>query len=254
MIKIKNNRKSGSLFHYAHFICDCLFTEIVNDIFKFETVFREKSLSQTIGNFTNIYEEVMGNVNTELSKKEFDKLNLETTILCNKENYLKKECFIKFRNYIFTRYNINHEKYNINYPEIILIERGDRMELIDDEHLQKQNKNTTTGKERREIKDIEKLKAYFDKKYKEKFKTIILEKMTFKEQINYFNNAKIIVCAHGAGMSNMLFCKKGTIIIEVTCNNYWLFFNDISTNLELLHYKCNKNNYNEIIDIFNKVY
>lgn len=29
MIRIKNNRKEGSLFHYAHFICDCLFSEII---------------------------------------------------------------------------------------------------------------------------------------------------------------------------------------------------------------------------------
>lgn len=123
MIKIKNNRKSGSLFHYAHFICDCLFTEIVNDIYKFEAVFREKSLSQTIGNFKNIYEEVMENVSTELPKKDFDKLQVDTLILGNKENYLEKEYFDKFRNYIFTRYNINEANYDINFPEIVLIER-----------------------------------------------------------------------------------------------------------------------------------
>lgn len=251
MIKIKNNRKCGSLFHYAHFICDCLFTEIVNDIYNFKIVYREKTLSQTIGILKNIYEEVMGNVNIELPKKEYDELNLETTILGNKENYLEKEYFIKFRNYIFTRYNINETVYDINYPEIVLIERGARIELIDDAQLQMQNTNITTGKERREIKDIENLKTYFNENYKERFKTIILEKMPFKEQIKYFNNAKIIICAHGAAMSNMLFCKKGTIIIEVTCNIYWKFFNDISSNLELLHYKCIKNNYNEIIDIFN---
>jgi hypothetical protein len=254
MIKIKNNRIKGSLYHYAHFICDCLFTEIVNDIYNFETVFREKSIPQTLGNFKNIYEEVMGNANTELIKKDFDELNLETIILGNKEDYIKKEYFDKFRNYIFERYSINETNYDINYPEIILIERGDRIELIDDEQLQKQNKNITSGKERREIKDIEKLKTYFNKKHKEKYKTIILENMTFKEQVNYFNNAKIIVCAHGAGMSNMLFCKKGTVIIEVTCDKIWRFFDDISTNLELLHYKCNKNNYFMIIDMFNKVY
>jgi hypothetical protein len=33
MIKIKNIRDGGSLFHYAHFICDCLFPEIINEIY-----------------------------------------------------------------------------------------------------------------------------------------------------------------------------------------------------------------------------
>ena len=154
MIKIKNNRKEGSLYHYAHFICDCLFTEVVNDIFIFKIVYREKIIPQTLGNFKNIYEEVMGNVNTELPKKEFDELNLETTILGNKEEYLEKEYFIKFRNYIFTRYNINETVYDINYPEVILIERGDRIELINDEKLQRENKNITNGKERREIREM----------------------------------------------------------------------------------------------------
>lgn len=254
MIKIKNNRKEGNLYHYAHFICDCLFPEVINDIFNFKTVVREKSIPQTIGNFKNIYEEVMENVNTELIKKEFDKLQIDTLILGNKEDYLEKEYFVKFRNYIFTRYNINETVYDINYPEILLIERGERIELIDDEELKKYNKNITNGKERREIKDIEKIKSYFNENYKEKFKTVILENISFKEQINYFNNAKVIVCAHGAGLSNMLFCKKGTIIIEVTCNTKWKFFDDISSNLELVHYKYNENNCYKIIYIFNKVY
>lgn len=42
MIKIKNNRVDGSLFHYAHFICDCLFPEIICDIFNYDEVIREK--------------------------------------------------------------------------------------------------------------------------------------------------------------------------------------------------------------------
>ena len=33
MIKIKNNRGEGSVFHYAHFICDWLFPKIISNIF-----------------------------------------------------------------------------------------------------------------------------------------------------------------------------------------------------------------------------
>jgi hypothetical protein len=36
MIKIKNNRNKGYLFHYAHFLCDCLFPEISSNIFRFK--------------------------------------------------------------------------------------------------------------------------------------------------------------------------------------------------------------------------
>lgn len=52
MIKVINSRDGGSLFHYAHFICDCLFPEIICDIFKYDEVIREKNIHQTIGNFT----------------------------------------------------------------------------------------------------------------------------------------------------------------------------------------------------------
>ena len=33
MIKIINKRKGGFLYHYAHFLCDCLFPEIINNIY-----------------------------------------------------------------------------------------------------------------------------------------------------------------------------------------------------------------------------
>ena len=78
MIKIKNIRKEGSLFHYAHFICDCLFPEIVCDIFKYSEVIREKTIEQTIGNFNKIYTDVMLIKNTELPSSDFQNLNINT--------------------------------------------------------------------------------------------------------------------------------------------------------------------------------
>ena len=34
MIRIINHRQTGGhLYHYAHFICHCLFTEIINNIY-----------------------------------------------------------------------------------------------------------------------------------------------------------------------------------------------------------------------------
>jgi hypothetical protein len=47
MIKVINKRtKRGSLFHYAHFLCDCLFPEIINDIYSYKKVVREKILDK----------------------------------------------------------------------------------------------------------------------------------------------------------------------------------------------------------------
>jgi len=248
MIKVINKRNFGNLFHYAHFICDCLFPEIINEIFKFNQVVREKNIDQTLGNFKKIYEEVMMIKNIELNNTDFINLNIQTIIYKNKENYFDKIYFDKFRNFIFTRYNINYIQFDKNYPEVILIKRYHRIELIDDEDLKKINKNITTGKERREINNIDIVEEYLQDKYNQNFKSLFMELISFEEQIKYFNNAKLIICAHGAVMSNMFFCKEKTTIIEVTCNCKFKFFDIISKNLNLNHVKINDNKYDIIIN------
>ena len=199
MIKIKNVRHNGNLFHYAHFICDCLFPEIINEIYKYNVVVREKNLHQTIGNFDKIYNEVMIAENKEYLKEEYDNLNVDTIIYKPKEYYSCKESFLKFRNYIFSRYNIDKFKYNTEYPEVILIQRGERIKLIDDPILNKLcNSSSTatwdisTGKERREINNISRLKIYLQNKYNNKFKSFYFEGIDFQKQVNLFNNAKLI--------------------------------------------------------------
>jgi hypothetical protein len=247
MIKVKNNRYDGSLFHYAHFICDCLFPEIMCNIFNYDEVIRLKNIDQTIGNFSKIYTDVMMVKNTELLSDDFNNLNVDTINYKQKEEYADKIYFDKFRNYIFGRYNIKNLEYNNHYPEIILVKRNDRINLIDDEYLQKINTNIWTGKERREINDINDIEFFLQKRYENKFKSLYFENLPFEEQIKYFNNAKLIICAHGAVMSNMFFCKEGTTIIEVTCDCTWPFFDKISNILKLNHIKCYKNNIEDII-------
>jgi len=246
MIKIKNNRNEGSLFHYAHFICDCLFTEIINDIFNYSEVIREKNIHQTIGNFSKIYTDVMRIKNTELLINDFNNLNVDTICYKNKESYCDKIYFDKFINFIFQRYNIKNLEYNNDYPEVILIKRNHRINLIDDEYLSKINTNVTTGSERREINNIIDIENLLNKKYENKCKSLYFENLHFEEQIKYFNNAKLIICAHGAVMSNMFFCKEGTKIIEVTCSCSWPFFDTISEILKLNHIKCHENNFDSI--------
>lgn len=250
MIKVINTRLKGSLFHYAHFICDCLFPEIIADIFNYNEVVRKKTIGQTIGNFSKIYTEVMMIKNTELLNHDFDGINVDTIRYKSKEEYCDRTYFDKFINFIFERYNIRNLQYNNDYPEVILIKRNDRIQLIDDEYLSKMNKNITTGKERREIDNINEIENFLTIKYENNFKGLYFENLPFEEQIKYFYNAKVIICAHGAVMSNMFFCKEGTKIIEVTCGHEWPFFDIISDILKLDHVKCHENNFDAIMDLF----
>lgn len=246
MIKVHIPKQEGYLFHYAHFICDCLFPEIICDIFNYDEVIRLKDINQTLGNFNKIYEEVTRVKNTELLRNEFDNLNVDMIRCKKRHEYANIINFNKFRNYIFERYNI---KYDNNYPEVILIKRNDRTQLVDDADLQTQIPSNiiTSGKERREIKDVTVIESYLQDKFKDKFKGLYFEHLPFEEQIKYFNNAKFIICAHGAVMSNMFFCKSGTTILEVTCGTRWPFFDTISRILNLNHLKCHTNNKDAII-------
>ena len=49
-----------------------------------------------------------------------------------------------------------------------------------------------------------------------KYKT---ENLNFFEKIYLFNNANFIIGAHGAGLANLAFCKKGTKVIEIRPKN-----------------------------------
>jgi hypothetical protein len=253
IINIINKRTMGSLFHYAHFICDCLYPEIINEIYKYEKVMRIKNIDQTLGNFVKLYEEIMKNNSIEIVEDDFYKLNVTPVILNPKESYEDFQYMNIFREYIFNRYNINHSVYIENYPEVILIKRGERIRLIDDDSLNSINTNITTGNERREIKEREMLEEYLKNKYSDKFKAIFLEEKTFEEQVKLFNNSKLIIMAHGACMSNMFFCKPGTTIIEVICNKSWDFFDVISNNLQLNHIKIEINEPGHIINIMSTV-
>jgi capsular polysaccharide biosynthesis protein len=50
---------------------------------------------------------------------------------------------------------------------------------------------------------------------KKGFTTYNVEKLNIQEQIFLFNEASIIVGAHGAAFSNIIFCKPETKIIEI---------------------------------------
>jgi len=141
----------------------------VNRIYEYKQVYREKNIHQTIGNFSKIYEEVMQIQNIEISKEEYETLDVQTIKISPCEAFCRTSIddIVFFRTFIFNRYEMNHDELQVKknesyelYPKVILIKRGSRIQLIDDAELKKVNNNITTGKERREIKDIEKVEDF----------------------------------------------------------------------------------------------
>jgi hypothetical protein len=243
----------GSLFHYAHFLIDCIFPEVINEIYKYSTVVRIKSIDQTLGNFAGFYENIMGIKTTEVSETEFNKLDIKPMILPPKEHYVDIESLTKFRNYIFDRYSINSLNRSSDYPKVLLIKRGGRRQLINDPDLQKFNTNVTTGKERREITQIQRVEHFLNAKYGADFRAVYLETKTFEEQVNLFHHAQLIVMAHGAATSSILFCKPYTVILEVSCGMNFPWFNECFHLLKINYLKTGVNDPEIIINSLKKI-
>jgi|TARA_B110000114_G_C15071367_1_gene389766 capsular polysaccharide biosynthesis protein len=73
---------------------------------------------------------------------------------------------------------------------------------------------------------------------KKGFKTYQLSKLDFFEQIYLFNNAKIIIGAHGAGFSNIVFSNPGTKILEIIPKTHpRIIYKKISNTLNLSYSK-----------------
>ena len=50
--------------------------------------------------------------------------------------------------------------------------------------------------------------------------SVLAEDLSFRDQMNLFRHAKVIVATHGAGLANTLFCQPGARVIEVTSRNH----------------------------------
>ncbi|MCS6815651.1 MAG: glycosyltransferase family 61 protein, partial [Cyanobacteria bacterium] len=52
------------------------------------------------------------------------------------------------------------------------------------------------------------------------FCTVELESMPFQEQVALMSQATAVVAVHGSGLTNIVFCKPGTCVVELLSRNY----------------------------------
>ncbi|KAB2951557.1 glycosyltransferase family 61 protein [Heliorestis acidaminivorans] len=69
---------------------------------------------------------------------------------------------------------------------------------------------------------------------KKGFQAVLLEKLSFLDQVRLFAEAEAVVGTHGAGLSNLVFCSKGCKVVELFPASYvWKHFEYISVCLDL---------------------
>lgn len=52
------------------------------------------------------------------------------------------------------------------------------------------------------------------------FISVKAEELAFQEQVSIFQGAEAVVSAHGAGLTNLIFCRKGTRVFEIFPTGY----------------------------------
>jgi len=71
------------------------------------------------------------------------------------------------------------------------------------------------------------------------FRGVVLEDLPLEKQIQLFASAEAVVAPHGAGLTNLVFCRPGTKVIELFSPNYvrihyWLISNHVQLDYSYL--------------------
>jgi len=84
---------------------------------------------------------------------------------------------------------------------------------------------------------------------KKNFKILQLSKLKFIDQVRLFYNCKQVIAPHGAGLTNLIFCKKNTRVLEIFPKNHnqTRVYKKISkiNNLNYTSIKCDKTTFSK---------
>lgn len=111
----------------------------------------------------------------------------------------------------------------MNYVRTKLLHALEQKNLVDSSSSKKIFISRKDGNFPRKIINEDEVFALFEA---QGFKRYVLSSMSVVEQINLFAHADVVVSEHGAGLSNILFCKPKTKIVEIfhtlIDNAYWM--------------------------------
>ena len=209
LIKIKGNTlllaQGGSGYtNYCHWLLD-----ILPRLYLFSLSNKKKKLENIYLNKPNNVQKEMlikfgfGNINF-INSKKFKHIEVEKLIYCTHPNYQEGTIFdahSKIPSWVikFIKNKFINKKKTKTLGNKIFIDRSDSKFL----HSKLINNSF--------------VKNYLLNKG---FKIVKLSNLSFKNQIKLFYNSKVIVAPHGAGLANLIFCRKNTKVVEIKPSNH----------------------------------
>lgn len=201
---IKCSRPFGQLDHFYHFIFDALIP------------YYHLSKSNSQEQFLMLYEGPFLHLLTELfainlkiieSLEDIKYYNLHVLTSSNPGYYVLTKEDLEIKNYMIKLLKI--KKRSKKY--ILLINRKPPHPY----YYSKECKEKSGGSHIRSITNFNELEKKLKTIYKTELISLNLEDLTFKDQIDYFYNAKMVIAQHGAGLSHLLWCDEQTVCVEI---------------------------------------
>jgi len=158
---------------------------------------------------------------SEFQRKSFEFLqkdfpNIEFISAKNNDKiYCKKMIYISFPHLDFydVAKNLKIKKLMISFQKFFYEHFGIRENST--------QKNIYISRYDAKIRQIKNEEEFLGKLQKFNFEKYQLAKLSFKEQIELFSRAGIIVGAHGAGFTNLIFARKNTVLIEIFPSSFY---------------------------------
>lgn len=258
---IEINSQYGSITHYYHFFYGVMIPLILYSIKNKKDEF---IINDDIGPMLKLLYELPLNIlyKCDIGKKKRLYLDPLDTF---KSKYKDKKRInyqdVKLINQYFKKNLPFYISSNKTY-DIILIERKiDKKYKLMNYSNYTNNKNkliknlgSTSGKERRYITNHEEVVKSLEKKFGNKFINISLENLPLFYQYHLFTNAKLVIAQHGAALSNVIFMKKDTAVLEIIpkiklLNEDEDSFKNLSKLCKLNYYCLKTKNNNPIINV-----
>ena len=157
---------------------------------------------------------------------------------------LSQNKYLKFKSIIFSSNDIGFNFYNFHLLKILKKRIFDyiRENRISSKFNFKKIYINRLDSNRKKNRYLINENELVSKLKKRGFESITLSDYSFFEQALIFNNAKLIIGLHGAGLANILFAKKKTKIIELTKYNWPAMYHKLSKCLDLNYRKVLCNN------------